>query len=146
MVSTGNTPLYRWSYEYTLPADFIRAVEINQNDIFDSVRHYEIESSKLLTDEDSVNLKYIFDQKDPRRFDPLFVEALSLRLASRIVVNLTGKHQLRQAFIEEYENVTKELAQQIDATESKPTIVWQPTDSRLAQSRRQGGTYSPFPF
>lgn len=144
--NTGDTPLYRWSNEYSLPADFIRAIEINQDDIWDSVRHFEIEENKLLTDKESVNLKYIFDEKDPTRFDALFVEAFSLKLAIKIVISLTGKMKMRQALMAEYEEITKELAQQIDATEERPVIVYQPTDSRLAQSRRQGGFYAPFPF
>tara|TARA_R110000803_G_scaffold18124_12_gene48676 strand:- start:440 stop:1054 length:615 start_codon:yes stop_codon:yes gene_type:complete len=146
LTASPTTPLYRWSYQYALPEDFIRAIEINQKDIFDSVRHFAIENGMLLTDEDAVNLKYIYDEEVTTYYDALFVEALSLLLASRVVVSLTGKHQLKSALTDEYVQVTKELAQQIDAAENNPVIAWRPTDSRLCQSRRQGANYSPLPF
>lgn len=86
-----NTPSHKWTYEYALPDDGLRLVDVYQDDNtgYPSDR-WEIEGKKLLTYYDTVDVQYVKDVIDPTQFDDLFAELLILRLAMKLVNPLAG--------------------------------------------------------
>lgn len=74
-------PSFEFTNSYTLPTDpyCLRALVM-----YDSVSKWKIEGRKLLTDDSTVNLKYISKVTNPVEFDDLFTEAFIFRLASNI--------------------------------------------------------------
>lgn len=73
-----------WLYGYELPADCVSARSIitpgQTGDNGDAA--FEIEGTALYTDVETAVLKYTQLITDPNRYSPLFVDALSWRLAS----------------------------------------------------------------
>ena len=73
---------------FTLPADFIRVVELADRD--NPRQKYKVRGRTLVVDMDPpLNLAYIFDCQDPTLFDPLFVETLGYAIAAEIAEPLT---------------------------------------------------------
>ncbi len=77
--STG--PSFEFTNSYSLPTNpyCLRALVM-----YDSVSEWRVEGRKLLTDDSTVNLKYISKVTDPMQFDDLFTEAFIFRLAANI--------------------------------------------------------------
>lgn len=87
------TPDFEWLYQYQLPTDYIRMVEFNQDD--EDIIPYEIEGDKLLTNETSASIVYIYRVIDTNLFDPSFVAAYADRLAQRIASPLTSNRAVK---------------------------------------------------
>ncbi len=135
LTALASSPVFGWDYQYELPADFIRLVQFNGWEVWEPLDLYEIESSMLLTDESTAQLKYIYQVTDCSKFDSLFIEALSLKLASKLARPLTGTANLGEALLSEYMKVTAPLARRIDGGNSRPKIkpLW--VESDLVKSR-----------
>ena len=61
---------------------------------------FAIEGQRLLTDDDSVDLKYTKRVTDASAFDPLFVKVLAIQLADEFIGPLTGGDKIIQAKID----------------------------------------------
>ena len=123
---------------YPLPNDFLRLLGVIGMDLmgYDTDR-YRLSDNKLyLVDcgTPSIELEYIRDVEDATRFDPLFTEALSLRLAYNLQYALSGKNTTAQRLYEEYQLALAE-AKSIDGQEQKPIRVQR---SRWLAARRRG--------
>jgi hypothetical protein len=109
------TPSFDYSYQYNLPTDpyCLRALRLDttENDF-----EFKIEGRKLLTDEGTAQLLYVGKITDPSQFDPLFVEALTGRLAAELAYSVTGSNGLSKQMWELYELKISE-ARSIDGLE-----------------------------
>jgi len=86
-------PDFQWTYAYHLPSDFLRHILVYDGSDLPEGRtyvSYELEGSRLLIDESSVYLKYIKWVESPANWDALFIEALVLQLAAKLVLPLSG--------------------------------------------------------
>jgi hypothetical protein len=70
-----STPEWGFDYEFTMPADYLRLISVQNNITF------ELEGNVLLTDELEASILYIQNLSNPVRMNPLFVRALYLKLA-----------------------------------------------------------------
>lgn len=106
----GTAPLFKWSYAYTLPVDYIRAVSINETDIdFIDCPRYEIKGRKLLTNEAApLYLTYIKDLEEVGTMDEMLVQSIALRLAADACVNRTDWLPLYDSLISRYETYVEE--------------------------------------
>jgi len=87
------SPDFEYDNQFLLPADFLRAKSIfgDNATAAENIRfNYAIEGQKLLTDEGSVELRYIKRVTDASKFDPLFIELLVLSLALKLIGPLAG--------------------------------------------------------
>lgn len=133
-----DSPAFGWSYAYQLPADFIRLVKLNGTDGDDYPGdEYEIEGLSLLTDEAEAKIQYIAYREDTNVYDPLFVDALVVLIASKIAVPLRGGDYTEMAagLRREYETVTLPRARQKDASERKRRRYDPTSESRWLWSR-----------
>jgi len=91
LVQDADTPDFEWDYQYILPNDFLRMKSIYE-DRFSGVNlcSYALEGQRLLTNESSMEIRYIRKVTDVTEFDPLFVEVLVLQLALKLVSGLAG--------------------------------------------------------
>jgi hypothetical protein len=81
-VAANATPEFEWTYQYDLPEDFIRLVRIYEDSgLTGSEYRWRIEGNRVLTNFDTMNIRYVFQETDPTRFTELFREVLVLRLA-----------------------------------------------------------------
>jgi hypothetical protein len=92
------SPAFGYTYQFLLPTDVIRVVEVNGN-IYD----WEKEGRYILTDQVSIEVMYIYRVEDVRQMPPSFVLALSFRLASVIANPITNKPSLSAKYWEMYQ-------------------------------------------
>ena len=107
-------PPFEYANQFQLPGDILRAVAIWNTDEF-----WEIEGDMLLTDEGSINLKYIRKITDTGLFPALFTTALYLELAVRMHKTITGANP-PAVLIRKAEKAFKE-AKRRDGQEGTPT-------------------------
>lgn len=137
----ATAPEFEWLYQYELPTDCLRVMEINDSDVWEApLPSYEIEGRKILTDSESLNLKYIARIEDSNLFDVLFVRMLVLALAADIAEKVTGSAQLAQTLLQEKESLAAGNARKIDANESRSKHSTLPTaqNSAFIRARFQG--------
>ena len=94
-----DTPDFQWSYSYSLPTLHLRPILVyDGSDNIDGHTEYdyELEGSKLLTDESTVYLKYIKYVEQVPSWDNLFVECFVLYLAKHLVIPLSQDLKLKK--------------------------------------------------
>ena len=75
-----------WDNQFILPNDFLRMKSIYENRFSDeNYRSYVLEGQRLLTNESTMEIRYIKKVADVTEFDPLFVEVLVLQLALKLI-------------------------------------------------------------
>ena len=78
-----------WDNQFILPNDFLAMKSIYENRFSDeNYRSYALEGQRLLTNESTMEIRYIKKVTDPTKFDPLFVEVLVLQLALKLTAGL----------------------------------------------------------
>ena len=102
-------PTFEFDNAFDLPSDFlrlwIRPFEDNNWGLNNTDRTFSMEGKQLLTNEDSVYLRYIRRVTDPAEFDPLFIEVLVLKLAIKMVMPISQDKELYQILYQEMRDV-----------------------------------------
>jgi hypothetical protein len=83
---------YRYEHVYQKPADCLRVIEVlPDGTVYPDYEKVEFEAlgQTIQTDESTAWLKYVYNETDTARFDDLFVEALSYRLAADLAMPLS---------------------------------------------------------
>lgn len=90
-------PDFEFTFSYSLPADpyCLRALEM-----YNSTAEWKVEGRKLLTDDSSVNLKYISRVTNVVDFDDLFTDALIFRIAANLALSIKRDKVLGNALFE----------------------------------------------
>lgn len=127
-----------YSKRFALPSDFLRLMEINGEQVGASDEFFEIEGGYVLTDSDSVVLRYI-GTETISTLGPLLQNAIALRLAAKIAIPLLGSSEKAATMTQMAAKALAE-ARQIDALESgsRENPAWARIfgRSRLLQARR----------
>ena len=94
----SDDPLFEWSYRFILPTipQVIKILSVENNVPF------KIEGEFLVTNSDTINLKYIGKIADPNKYDVLFQETLSLAIAKEICFAMTSQTTLKDNLTKEY--------------------------------------------
>jgi|GEM_PF-1602952 len=96
-------PEFEWAYQYHLPHDCLRVLEMHCYDI-----PWEIEGRHLLTDYGEAKIKYLKEITNLGEMDVYAVKALSYELAASMAVSLRGAKGPPEA-----DRLKKTLIQQI---------------------------------
>lgn len=110
-LSNLNNPPFGFTYAYELPSDCLRVLDVNEGDT-----DYKVEGRQLLTDETTVELKYIKDVSDAAEFDELLAELIAMRLAWDICYKITQSSTLKTQLWEDF-NKARPGAKTADAQE-----------------------------
>ncbi len=134
----GESPIAGWAYQYALPVDCLRILQVNGYEWHQRQGLFETEGRALLTDAEVANVRYIRQVTDVNLFTPLFIEALAVKLASVLAQPLTGSRELPTQLLTEYERITGPKARRLDAFEGRPKgkLPW--VTSELVAARRRG--------
>jgi hypothetical protein len=123
-------PDYEYSYYYQLPSDFVKIIGHSYEEYSDF--KYKIEGDKLLTNEGSISIKYIYDVVAVELFYSLFKQALSAKIAAEASVFLTDDEVLYDRMMLSYNDKISQ-AKNVDSQEGTPdnfiTSTW--INSRL---------------
>jgi hypothetical protein len=126
-LSDMGSPPGNWSYRYSYPNDAIYAREILQTDTAGDPIKFEIalsdayNSRVILTDQEDAVLVYTYKVTNTLAFDPLFINALTWKIAASVAMPLTRDHErLKMAHQMYIEAVSQ--AQTFDSNESHEDI------------------------
>lgn len=98
-LTTTTTPTFEWAYAFSLPDDFLafRSIYEDNNTILKStVNSFKIEGAVIMWDDSSMQIRYTKQVTTVTSFEPLFIEALVLHLALKLVMPLAQDQKLYQ--------------------------------------------------
>ena len=128
LAQDSDTPAWGFSYQYTLPSDCLRVLQIK-----DYNSDYKIEGRKLLIGESEVYLIYLAMESDVNQLDILLRETISACLAQDIAYAITSNLQVAKLMAEKYQAKLSE-ARHTDASEgynTDPNLA--PTDQIITE-------------
>jgi hypothetical protein len=136
-------PPFGYAYQYQLPADFLRLLEVNGAEAsMSEPAAWRIRGNVLLLQAEQANVLYTKDTTNSGLYDPLFVTALSHKLASSLAMAITNGSADRNTQLQLYEMAMKD-AGWVDAVENKPRVIppWQGSGSIMARLHSGRGYY-----
>ena len=128
LAQDSDTPAWGFSYQYTLPSDCLRVLQIKDYDA-----DYKIEGRKLLIEQSTVYLIYLAIETDVNQLDILLRETISAALAQDMAYAITSNLQVAKLMAEKYQAKLSE-ARHTDASEgynTDPTLA--PTDQIITE-------------
>lgn len=114
----SDTPDSDFDYQYQLPSNpyCLRLLQVGLSE--DQPIVWRVEGRRFLCDESSTPIVYIKRITDTNEFDPLLVDAISIRLQIKFAPSIMNSRKAVADLIKEYENITLPLARTIDGQES----------------------------
>ena len=102
---TTNTPSFGYTNEFQLPVDPLCLKVLNIDEIVTGSIPYRIEGDKLLTDTDTIKIRYIAQLTNTEDYDPLLTEAIEVLLASYLALPIAGDKVLAERLKQEYHDM-----------------------------------------
>lgn len=96
----ATTPIFEYSYEFQLPGDCLRPIEISDGTSI--ITDFKVEGRKILCDNSSIYIKYISRITDPNQYTSQFIFVLSSRLAAEIAYAVTNNKSTANQIFELY--------------------------------------------
>jgi hypothetical protein len=127
------TPAFDFAFQFTLPADYVRTLQVGE---YGAEADYRIEGSKLLCDENPLNLRYIFRNENPATWDGALVDAVTLEMAARMAYPITRSASLARDKRAEA-NAALKAAKAVDGQDDSPETLG---NERLLAARMGGGS------
>lgn len=131
------TPASGYDNAFLLPTNFLRIITLNDSDAWETSDLFAIESGLLLTSEDSAIITYVASIEDTTEWDPLFIEAFSYILASKMASKLAEAPGMAQALNQRGNFIVGE-AMKIDANENRKADPSRASNSLFVNSRGRG--------
>lgn len=119
LAQLGTTPVSGFDFAYQLPADFLRAVAVHDNDASRGTVRYEVKERTLLCDANEVWLIYVKKVTDPNQMDSMFRECFAYALARDLAVAITGSQPMQERMRANLKTEIRE-AKSADAIEDWP--------------------------
>lgn len=111
-----DTPEFGYTYQFSLPVDFIELIMINP-----PTETYTVEGNKLLSDTDDIDILYVKKITDPNMFSPTFAECFAAKLAHEICYKIT-QSSTRAATLWDLFKLKFKEAKSFDSKQASPTI------------------------
>jgi len=113
-----------WAYQFSLPSEPYCLRIINTPET--KLEPYVIEKRKMLTNMESVTVRYIGRITDPNEFDSGLVEAISQKLAIKMCIPITNDKSLRVELRDEYRKIIQEARRenQIESEQGPDEPLW----------------------
>lgn len=132
LARTTDTPLYDYTYEYQIPSDSLRVIEIETDE-----DAFEREGDRILTDVSTLYVQYIKQITDTNAFSPSFRAVLSARLQFELAGSLTSHGTTYITMLYEIYQRKVKRAKAIDAQEGTPQALFadRAVNARLGRPR-----------
>ncbi len=112
-LASAGTPAFGFAYQYALPSDYSRALDVNGND---NGFEWQKEGNIILSDDSTCELRYIAKVAEGY-FDDCFSEVLAIKIAHDISSDLTDiTAEKKKLLYDEYKDLLRE-ARTFDAQE-----------------------------
>lgn len=117
LAADSGTPLWDWSYQYQIPTDCLRILQVGQwyptPDLSDLIstggQEYVLEGKYILSNQAGpLKLRYLSRVTDPVQFDTAFDMAFSAYLAYLVAEPLTASAEQKQMAYNDYRNAVKD--------------------------------------
>lgn len=117
LAADTSTPLWDWSYQYPIPTDCLRILQVGQwyptPDLSDLIstggQEYVLEGKYILSNQAGpLKLRYLSKVTDPVQFDAAFDMAFSAYLAYILAEPLTASGEQKQMAYNDYRNAIKD--------------------------------------
>lgn len=97
LAQSTTTPAYDYTYQYRLPADWLvlRQVYLDTD--------YKLEGNYVVTNRNTCEVKYIYDNNDVSSWSPHFLEVMVKHMAFRLSYTIPRTFELRNMFKADYE-------------------------------------------
>lgn len=128
-------PAFDWAYQFTLPADFLKALSIGEQG---REGEYRIEGRKLLCDDNPLFLRYVFKNENPGSYDPMLVEALTAEMAHRMAYAITSSASMVETMAAKAAQIMRR-ARAVDGQDDTPE---QLGDNPLVAARFLGSRWT----
>lgn len=122
------TPAFDWDNQFTLPGDYLRTLSVGE---YGSEVPYQIESGKLLCDDNPALLRYIWRNEEPNTWDEMLVWGCTQAMQAVFSYPITQSASLKQLVEQVCEAVLKK-ARAVDGQETPPETLG---DTPLLASR-----------
>lgn len=153
IAKNATAPIFGFNTAYDLPQDFIRYLTRHSQlgepvpSSFAEGTDYQIENGQLLTDgsltnDGTLRMRYIFDQENLLKWDPLAVDLLVLNLALKLAPNFKSSPRATQNIKDQLRELKAE-AKAIDGQE-RPPIRRQVSKGLFARRNRSANVASKF--
>jgi len=127
LAKDSDAPAFGFTNQFTLPTDpyclrvlsFWNSTVNNEIAAYDSNVMYKIEGRKILSNEGTCKIVYIFRQTDTEQYDSLLSSTIAHKLAAETAYAITGSNGVSQAMFALYEQQVR-LARSMDAMEGYP--------------------------
>jgi len=153
IAASATAPLFGFGTAYDLPPDFIRYLSRHSAigepipASFAEGTDYQLENGQLLTDgsltaSGTLRMRYIFDQENIVRWDPLAIDLLVLNLALKLAPSFKSAPRAIQNIKDQLRELKAE-AKAIDGQE-RPPIRRQVSKGLFARRNRSGNVASKY--
>lgn len=141
--STGEfvaIPAFDWDFQHTPPTDCLRVISLNAGggQMEDAGADFQFEKGLILTDEETINLKYIQRITDVTDYPADFVTAFSFLLASYIAQDTQGATGRATEMRQFYEKAVAPPVKARDSNEGKARRIPPFNDSQIVAARMGG--------
>jgi hypothetical protein len=128
-------PAFDWPYQFSLPADFLKALSIGE---MGREGEFRIEGRKLLCDDNPCFLRYIFKNDNPGTYDPMLVEVMTAEMAHRMAYAITQSASL----VDTMASKAAQLMRRARAVDGQDDTPEQLGDNQLVAARFLGSRWA----
>lgn len=113
----STTPSHEYLYEYQLPSDCIRIMDIYESEGYPWV----VEGRKIMTNQGTeIKIRYMKRDTDPNQYDSAFIGVLADYLAFELAEELTQSNTKKEAAARDFRE-SLNMAKMADAQEGTPS-------------------------
>ena len=133
-------PAFDWDFQHTPPDDCLRVISLNAGggQMEDAGADFQFEKGLILTDEETINLKYIQRITDVTEYPADFVTAFSFLLASYIAQDTQGATGRATEMRQFFEKAVAPPVKSRDSNEGKARRIPPFNDSQIVSARFGG--------
>lgn len=128
------TPAFDYAYQFTLPSDWIRTISVGE---YGYETDYRQEGRKILSDESSLKLTYIYKNTDVTTWDVSLVKAMTHAMQAALAYPITQSASMAQVADQQLAMYMKR-ARAIDGQDTPPETMG---DFPLMNSRFTGNAW-----
>ena len=121
LAALTDSPAWEWAYQFTLPTDpyCLRIIEVENLDD----REWAVEGRVIMSDQSTLNIKYISRITDVSEMDPLLIDVIAQKLAHTIAYRITGSVQKQSELLQTFRMTLRE-ARMMDGQEGAPPDIY----------------------